>query len=620
MVQGYYTLDESAQLLGISADELKQKARKGEIRSFQDRGTWRFRIQDIQELARASGRGSDPDLPLGDALKPKGTDSPAPRSPSPKKKDNDIFAFSLGDDEPNAASDVALTGPGSGKKTGSDKRLLPGSDSDVRLVSEGSDINFHVPPDSDVKIVGDGPKSGSKKGLAGPNSPRPVKFQAEQTIPEAADSGVRLVPIDSDSDVRIVGADADDVQLGASLPRGATDSDIRLESAPSPARGAGPEGLLTEEINLDEELKKDEARRQQQLAQAKKRQPEAPKASPFELSESDLELEPINEQQLPQVKDPDGSSDFDLTPAGDSSSPLELGSSDDFQLEVVDDDDALADDGARNLKGPASGINLGKPADSGISLEQGDGSAEDIEFELTLDAESTPRPSTPKPAHGAMADSDSEFELSLDLDSPRKSDSDSEFELTLDDAGGLGPLEVDDTEGSEDKDIFETDFEVPALEESGSDAVAMDDSSETDLESSDFELAVGDEDVAADDESGSQVVALDEEEAVDDAAETVTAKSRAKKRGGKQAVVAEDAGDFAELDDEPMAEADDDMQLAPAAVVKAAPWGVLPVLVLFPCVLVMILVGIMGFELVQTQQGYRPGLITRQISGLIDKK
>src|SRR5271170_6183752 len=96
MVQGYYTLEESAEILGISADALKQLARKGEVRSFQDRGTWRFRIQDIQEMARRSGKGSDPDQVLGEALTPKPTDSPAPRSPRPqKKKDDDVFGFSL---------------------------------------------------------------------------------------------------------------------------------------------------------------------------------------------------------------------------------------------------------------------------------------------------------------------------------------------------------------------------------------------------------------------------------------------------------------------------------------------------------------------------------------------
>src|SRR5437667_1699937 len=99
MVQGYYTLEESAQLLGMSPDELKQLARKGELRSFQDRGTWRFRVQDIQELARTRGFGSDPELGLGEAPVPKPSDSPAPRSPAPKSREAEVFDFSLGGDE-----------------------------------------------------------------------------------------------------------------------------------------------------------------------------------------------------------------------------------------------------------------------------------------------------------------------------------------------------------------------------------------------------------------------------------------------------------------------------------------------------------------------------------------
>jgi hypothetical protein len=396
---------------------------------------------------------------------------------------------------------------------------------------------------------------------------------------------------------------------------------------------------LTEEINLDEELKKDEARRQAEVKQAKQRgvAPDFPKTSPFELSESDLELEPVSEKQLPQVKDPDGSSDFDLTPAAESSSPIELGSSDDFKLEVPEDDEiTLADEGSK-LKGPSSGISLEKPADSGISLEQS-ASGDEIEFELTLDAESTPKPakpSTPKPAAGAPlaeTDSDSEFELSLDVDSKEKSDSDSEFELTLDDSGGLAALDDEGT-AAEEKDIFETDFEVPPLEDSGSEAVALEDA-DTNLESSDFELAIGDEDVAEDDaESASQVVALDEE-AVDDAAETVTAKSRAKK--GRKTRVAESEEDFAELDEEPLAEAEEDEEIfeepgevaeeggkkviRQTVVLQQAPWGIFPVVVLLPCLIVMVLLGMMGFELVQTQQGYKPGPLTRVIGGFVDKK
>ena len=70
-----------------------------------------------------------------------------------------------------------------------------------------------------------------------------------------------------------------------------------------------------------------------------------------------------------------------------------------------------------------------------------------------------------------------------------------------------------DRRQAEQKDIFETDFDVPSLEESGSQAVALDES-DTDLESSDFDLALeeGEPDGESMDDSGSQVVVLGEED------------------------------------------------------------------------------------------------------------
>ena len=85
MVQGYYTLQEAAKFLKMPVDELKQMAQKGQIRSFQDRGTLRFRIQDIQELARARGGSSDDQAPaLGDASLPPPKSGAAPSSGSKK--------------------------------------------------------------------------------------------------------------------------------------------------------------------------------------------------------------------------------------------------------------------------------------------------------------------------------------------------------------------------------------------------------------------------------------------------------------------------------------------------------------------------------------------------------
>ena len=62
----FYTLEEAARVLGMSPEELKSKAQHREIRAFLDGGSWRFRVVDIDELARRRGLGSDAELRLSD--------------------------------------------------------------------------------------------------------------------------------------------------------------------------------------------------------------------------------------------------------------------------------------------------------------------------------------------------------------------------------------------------------------------------------------------------------------------------------------------------------------------------------------------------------------------------
>src|SRR5262249_12411782 len=105
MAQGFYSLEEAARALGMTPEEVNQMAQKREIRAFADRGTWRFRMQDVEEKARQLGRGSSPELQLGDAPKAKPHDSPAP---APKQvEDSSVFTFQLGsDDEVELGSEV----------------------------------------------------------------------------------------------------------------------------------------------------------------------------------------------------------------------------------------------------------------------------------------------------------------------------------------------------------------------------------------------------------------------------------------------------------------------------------------------------------------------------------
>src|SRR5215216_4834883 len=107
----YYTLDEAARVLQTTADEVRKMADDKKLRTFRDKGTLRFRSQEIDELARQMGIGSDVDLQLGEVPPPRKGNSPAPsRSPAPAKRPSkiappdagEVFDFSLNLDEEEA--------------------------------------------------------------------------------------------------------------------------------------------------------------------------------------------------------------------------------------------------------------------------------------------------------------------------------------------------------------------------------------------------------------------------------------------------------------------------------------------------------------------------------------
>src|SRR5262245_51089299 len=88
-MQQYYTLEEAAQKLNMSVDELREMAKKKQIRAFQDRGNWRFRAQEIDEKARQLGVNSDPEVQLGDSGKsPRPQPSDSGKSPRPQPGDS----------------------------------------------------------------------------------------------------------------------------------------------------------------------------------------------------------------------------------------------------------------------------------------------------------------------------------------------------------------------------------------------------------------------------------------------------------------------------------------------------------------------------------------------------
>jgi len=182
----FYTLEEAARVLGMSPEELQAKAQQREVRAFLDGGSWRFRVVDVDELARRRGLGSDAELRLSDL--------DVPVTQAELGDDFDLSEFNLGvadadlgpatmdvseadinsdhdillDDlslppNPMSASSSVIIGmhTGGGKLPGdSDVRLIPDaphpgvrpSDSDVRLASPSP---YKPPSDSDVTLIAD---------------------------------------------------------------------------------------------------------------------------------------------------------------------------------------------------------------------------------------------------------------------------------------------------------------------------------------------------------------------------------------------------------------------------------------------------------------------------------
>jgi excisionase family DNA binding protein len=202
MAKKYLSIEEAAERLGINADDLKRLREKGEIRAFADRGTWKFREDDIDELGRKRQTDSDPEVPL----------FKAPPPAAPKKKD-DLESIVLFDDK-DSGSSINL-GAESDEGVGTQPTIvrknrddLASSDSDVRLVfddslmpdeeSLSSDDMEHS--DSDVRLIS--PGTGSDDG-----SDSDVKL-----VPDAAPVKSSGGP-GSDSDVTLVGTKQDSFSL-----------------------------------------------------------------------------------------------------------------------------------------------------------------------------------------------------------------------------------------------------------------------------------------------------------------------------------------------------------------------------------------------------------------------
>jgi hypothetical protein len=389
-------------------------------------------------------------------------------------------------------------------------------------------------------------------------------------------------------------------------PKAKGDSDVRLEKADKKTAAGDQESILTEEMQSPEaggsgklsgkSGKLSSAKLKEESGKVKggdsgKRAGDSGKRAPSQPAEED-------------------SSEFELSLDADS---------DEFELSLAQDSSEevpLGDMPAQGSKGGKSGINLNRPADSGVSLEKRKkGDDDEVDFELSLDA----------PGSGKSASkftSGSGIKSGSGVKKGPQPDSDSEFELTLEEPSDLAPAagsaETPAAAGEKKGDIFEaTDFEIPALEDDSASEVVSLEESDTDLESSDFDLALDEADASAEDESASEVVALDE-------------RGKGKARRKKKAAEDDDEGvvDFdSDLEEGPSAskalrgvradededeeyevgEAAEDEEGRPVVVAAPAPWHPVWTILMMPTLLVLFLGALMAYELLHSAWGYQQG-------------
>ncbi len=395
MSSQYLSLEEAAEKLGITTDQLVAYRSDGRVRGFRDGGSWKFPEDDLNRLAdelAEEGGSYDPYQLLDDAAP---VESPS-SSGSALELDLEL------DDEPAAGS----------RLIGSDVNLVAGDDgSDVKVVSvtaetpqpaasggsgglmelDPDDLSLEanepiLSPDSGVLDLAIDPKTGSTGPIAKRDAPAGSGLASQSDLAfDAADDD------DSDDDVLgmadedfaagAVGSDLSGVNLGDDLRSGSADvlSDIDLLRADADGSGL-ISGDSDRAIGLGSDV----------------------------------------------LGGGPGSSGVGAGSSGKGSG-LMLDDGDD--LLITDDDDDELDLGGSDLSiSGDSGINLMSPSDSGISLESepldlaGSGiSALDLGGELSSSGGSSGKGAGSRSGVGAEDFQLSPSGLSLDADADSSS-------------------------------------------------------------------------------------------------------------------------------------------------------------------------------------------------------
>ncbi len=307
MAMKFLTLEEAAQKLGISTDQLTQLRERHEAHGYRDGSSWKFKVEEIERLASeglpemtdSSDSGELVDIPLDD------------------DDGDDMVLLSeaeLGESDPSTSSTI-IGKPGSAQDP---------SESDVRIQTSddsGSDVKLVPDPgDSGVKLaasVADSPATGDS-GLSLDDDSLDLDLGSDLPVVEddSPTDRVDVVKIEDDDDaVSLAGEygisdESEEDDSGGDINLGGEDDDefVLRGTGSDITMGAGDSGIS--------------------LA--------APADSGLSLADP-LDLGSSSGGEMLDLGDDDPSSDFELSSDSDSEALAEVGSDDDFLLTPMDD-------------------------------------------------------------------------------------------------------------------------------------------------------------------------------------------------------------------------------------------------------------------------------------------
>ncbi len=325
----FLTIEEVAAEFGLDADGLKQFVDSGEVRALADRGTWKYRRDELQALVDA-GRIAPPSAEL---WLDEGSSADNPVLTVGNQADDDLSYIEL-DEEALAEHATMIT------KSNPMEDRTPADE--VTIADD-----WFVPSDADeMKIQPTNPMNSSSDVIAAPGmvemgSDSDVRMAEGAKISESVlDADDTAKKEDSDSDVRL--ADSSDKLAAGGALAGAvpdSDSDVRIADEPTAAL---PEGSG---IVLDFDL-----------------------GAGATVSSSGSSL------RLPQTTDLDDSSALDEDESDDAawdvSGDSVTASTGDSGISLADVTSSAGDSGV-NLGAEDSGLRLFSFDESGIALDSG---------------------------------------------------------------------------------------------------------------------------------------------------------------------------------------------------------------------------------------------------------